>query len=344
MRARRSSALVAGVAGVALLAGATAGVADTPDGATPHHVETAPLASNDRRVILVSLDGLHRAAIKKLGRKGAPTLHRILRRGASTLNARTLRERTVTMPNHTAMITGRRVNEKKGGHGVWINHDPGGTVSDLAGEPVSSVFDVVHDAGGSTALFTSKDKFKLFERSWSASIDRFTYKAGNKKLAKAVVRDLDKRRAFTMLHLSAPDAAGHKHGFMTKRYLKKVKRTDRNLGFVIDALRSDAELAAHTVVLVTADHGGEKKSRRHSAVGKRANFTVPVMAWGDGVARGDLYALNPAFKNPRKKRTTYAGKQPIRNGMVANLATSLLGLDAVPGSTLDPKQRLDVLD
>lgn len=299
---------------------------------------------NGRRVVLVSLDGLHRKAISRLGRKRAPTLHRLIRRGASTLNARTLRERTLTLPNHTGMLTGRRVDVRQGGHGVWFNTDPGTTVSHAAGEHVSSVFEVVHDAGGSTALLTSKDKFAFFRRSWRGAIDRFTYRASNRRLARAAVRELRRDRAFTMLHLSAPDTAGHAHGFLSPRYLRAVERTDRNLGLLVDALRADRERAQRTVVLVTADHGGPRHHRRHSAAGLRANYTVPVIAWGGGVARGDLYELNPAFRDPGAERTGYRRpKQPIRNGMVANLATSLLGLRAVPGSTLDRAQQLDVL-
>ncbi len=56
--------------------------------------------------------------------------------------------------------------------------------------------------------------------------------------------------------------------------------------------------------------------------------------WGAGVAAGaDLYALNAERRaRPGRRRTTYAGTQPVRNGEVANLVTSLLGLPDVPGS------------
>jgi hypothetical protein len=90
-----------------------------------------------------------------------------MREGAYTLNARTVREQTATLPNHTAMLTGRRVDDKHGGHGYSDNVDNGSTVHRAAGHYVASVFDVVHDNGDSTALYASKTKFKLYERTWN---------------------------------------------------------------------------------------------------------------------------------------------------------------------------------
>ncbi len=338
---RRFSVLVATLPMLLGSAACGAVTSGSPEVTAP---ETNARASvNDRHVLLISLDGFNPKSLALLGQKQTPSLHKIIRRGATTLNARTLRERTQTLPNHTGMITGRRVDPAEGGHGVWFNTDPGTTVSDAAGEPVASVFDAVHRAGGTTALFTSKDKFRYFQRSWPDTIDRFTYQTDNAKLMKSTLKDLKTRRAFTMLHLSAPDAAGHRYGFLSPAYLRVVKRVDALIGKLLAKLRKRPELAEGLVVLVTADHGGPRNHKLHSKVNLRANYRVPLLAWGDGVARGDLYRLNPGFRDPGTKRTGYAGTQPIRNGMVANLSTSLLGLDAVPGSTLDPAQQLDVL-
>ncbi|MBK5250040.1 MAG: hypothetical protein JJE50_11545 [Actinomycetales bacterium] len=71
---------------------------------------------------------------------------------------------------------------------------------------------------------------------------------------------------------------------------------------------------------------------------------MPFIVWGSGVKAGaDLYDLNPDYASPGKKRTSYADdEQPVRNGDVANLATDLLGLEAVPDSEHDAAQHLDV--
>ncbi|MDP3894511.1 alkaline phosphatase family protein, partial [Nocardioides sp.] len=148
---------------VALVLGAAA-LVPTPSGpSTARAADPSPSG----HVVVVSVDGLNPQALKRLGPARTPTFHRLMRQGAFTLNARTVYEATLTLPNHASMLSGRRVLARKGGHGLTRNVDVGGTVHGTAGEYVASVFDVVHDHGGSTALYAGKDKFLLFERTWN---------------------------------------------------------------------------------------------------------------------------------------------------------------------------------
>jgi hypothetical protein len=295
-------------------------------------------------VVAISIDGLNPNAISKLGPGGAPALHKLIRTGATTLDARTELELTDTLPNHTGMVTGRRIEAATGGHGVTWNDDrrrpP--TVQTAAGHDVSSVFDVVHDAGGSAAYFASKTKFSLWERSWPEAIDRDVIVEDNKALAAKFIGDLTTRtRSFRFLHLSAPDVTGHARGFMSPAYLRAVTATDRLVGKVMQAVSSSPTLAEHTAIILTSDHGGRGAS--HRAPNRPANFTIPFMVWGPEVAPGaNLYAINPTYQDPMDDRTTYADA-PIRNGDVANLALDLLELPAVPGSEHNAAQDLVTL-
>ncbi|MDO3397695.1 alkaline phosphatase family protein [Nocardioides sp. SOB44] len=290
-----------------------------------------PVAS----VLAVSIDGLNPRAIRELGRDRAPTLHRLIDEGASTMNARTARELTTTLPNHTGMLTSRRVNADRGGHGVTWNDDRlrPRTVHAAAGETVRSAFSVVHDETRPTALFASKTKFTLFKRSWRSKIDRFTVRENNALLMRRVRGDLlNNDRAFRFVHFSKPDVVGHDRGFLSPAYLDAVADVDRLLGRLIAAIEADPVLKNGLVLIVTADHGG--KGHSHSDPTRYANYRVPFMAWGPGVAAdADLYELNPHYASPGTSRTTYATTPPpIRNGAIANLVTDLLGLGPVPGS------------
>jgi hypothetical protein len=342
------------------LTGCLAPSAPSEDTRPPEVIEAAPAAASAddaiNRVLAISIDGLNPRAIRKLGSKGAPSFHRLMREGAYTLNARTEYEMTKTLPNHTGMLTGRRINAKKHGHGIDFNSDTGTTVHKQAGRYVASVFDVVHDRGGRTALFSAKTKFKLYQRTWNThgrsdkvgknngkkKIDRVTLDTNNTRLVRAVNADLKASpRTFTFLHLSLPDVAGHKHGFMSKKYLTAVKETDRLLGTVLNTVAAKPSLKAHTLVVLTADHGGNGAS--HGNRTKLQNYRVPFMAWGPGVDKGrNLYAINTSVRSPKTSRPSYAGKQPIRNGDVANLATDVLDLPPVPGSKLDRPRSLNV--
>lgn len=297
------------------------------------------------KVLAISVDGLSSRAIRKLGRERAPVLHRLIRHGASTLNARTMRERTETLPNHTSMVTGRRIDAAHGGHGVTWNDDrlEPRTVQEAAGHRVASVFSVVDSRRRHPGLFVSKAKLSLFNRSWRHGIDRFLVREQNRRLVRRTRADLvEKRRAFTFLHLSAPDVVGHAKGFLSPAYLDAVARTDRRIGTLVKAIRSHPGLRHHLTLILTADHGG--RGAGHGDPTKLSNYRIPFIVWGAGVAPGtDLYDLNHDYRDPHRRRTGYrAERQPVRNGDLANLSTDLLGLKPVPGSEFDHDHDLDV--
>ena len=296
-------------------------------------------------VLAISIDGLIPSALERLGASRTPNLHELIAASASTLNARTAREMTVTLPSHTSMVTGRRIDAATGGHGVTWNDDRRrpATVQAAAGHPVESVWTTVRGAGESAALFASKTKFSLWNRSWPGAIDLTRIQLDNPLLTRAVRRDLrDHTRAFRLVHLSLPDSVGHEEGFMSRPYLKAVTEIDALVGQLLDTVEADPLLAASTAVIVTSDHGG--KGATHSDATDPDNYRVPFIVRGPGITPGtDLYELNPDYKNPGDRRTTYdQPRQPVRNGDLANLALDLLDLPAVPGSEHNADLDLDV--
>ena len=309
-------------------------------------------------VIAISVDGLNPRALSMLTRRQLPAFTRLARHGASTRNARTVVERTQTLPDHTSMVTSRRV-AVPGGTGVTFNSDPGTTVHDSAGEYVPSVFDVVHDSGRRTALLAGKPKFAFLDRSWNRvngapdrtgapdgrdKIDLFRVGASQAATTR-LLRNLRAGRApaFTLLHLRDPDNAGHAQGWLSRPYLRAVRDADAQVGRVLRVISRHPRLRASTVVIVTSDHGG--RGRTHTDPTLLADSRVPFFVWGAGVAHGaNLYALNrgkrrdPGHRQPRYR----AAVPPIRNAEVANVALALLGLRGVPTSQIGRSARLDV--
>ena len=128
---------------------------------------------------------------------------------------------------------------------------------------------------------------------------------------------------------------------MSPPYLTAIQDTDRLLGHILDTIAADPALRNHTLLLLTADHGGQGES--HSDPTQLANYRIPFMAWGPGVTAGrDLYRINPAHHNPGTARTSYRGNQPIRNADLANLVTDTLDLPPIPGSQLNHHHTLNV--
>ncbi|HET7350188.1 MAG TPA: alkaline phosphatase family protein [Marmoricola sp.] len=328
------------VATIVVAAGLTLG-GPSPDQADDKATPAA--ATGSPVVIVISVDGFNHNALSKLPARYTNNFRAMRRYGTATTNARTAFEQTNTLPNHTGMMTGRRISGAPGHH-VTFNSDNGSTLARVNGRYVPGIFDVAHDRGLSTAIYTSKSKFRFYDRSWGPThgrpdtvgaddgrdkIDAFVF-ASPGVAAAALRRDLASAdpRNLHFWHISLPDAAGHAHGFMSRPYLRAVRTTNSLLGQLFAVLRAHPSTRARTSVLLTADHGGRGASHRDPR--KLHNYRVPLYTWGRGVSRGvRLYATNPGRLYPYDRRIGYSGRQPIRNLDVANTSLRLLGLPSL---------------
>ncbi|MCC6492108.1 MAG: alkaline phosphatase family protein [Pirellulales bacterium] len=316
-------------------------------------------------VVHISVDGLNAGYFQSLVNAGRlPNFARFQSEGAWTVNARTDYSHTITLPNHTSMLTGRPVTQPAGmpntlHHGWTSNSDPAPTATlHNSGNPnvpyKASTFDVAHDAGLSTAHFASKTKFIIYEQSYNAAagapnpngadkIDYFFADDDVPAMQSALLSQLSSQHFnYTFLHYANADNAGHSSGWGGSAWQSAVRAVDGYLGQLFDLVESDPVLAGRTALVLSADHGGT--STGHSTASNPENYTIPFMAWGAGVAHDDLYALNPqARTDPGASRIAYsAAGQPIRNGDGGNLALSLLGLGPIPGSFINAGQDLQV--
>lgn len=321
-------------------------------------------------VIHISVDGLNAAMVQQLIDQGkAPNLQRLKDEGAWTFNARADYTQTNTLPNHTSILTGRPVAQPEGMpanvHHGWTENRGGqrGSTLHKDGNPevdyIASVFDVVHDAGLSTALYASKPKFAIFDQSYDENngaphehgrdkIDVFLTQGDepprfSQTLNRRFLDDMAQRHFnYAFLHYRDPDTVGHALSWGSGGWFYAVRNADAYLGEVLKLVDSDPKLAGRTVVILTTDHGGVGFG--HSDETKPEDYTVPVFVWGAGVGRGELYAFNRDTRaDPGAERIDFAAKdQPIRNGDTGNLALRLLGLGPIPGSLINAKQDLQV--
>ncbi|MBG6097758.1 alkaline phosphatase family protein [Nocardioides luteus] len=295
----------------------------------------------DRKVLAISIDGLNPDALAELGPAKTPNIHRLIDEGASTLNARTAYEKNITLPNHTGMVTGDPIDADDGGHGVtWNVGDPSRSIA----PDEESVFTVAHEAGLSTGVFVTKQKFELWQRAWEDDIDLFVPIDDHDKLVPEAAEDLaDEQRDLTFVHLSLPDVAGHKSGGMSPQYLDAVEESDAQVGELLDVIDADPELEKELDVILTADHGFKPGITNHSEK-VYENYRIPFIVWGpDAGAGADLYELNSDdYRDPGKDRPGYDGPQPVRNADLGNLALDLLGLGPIETSDIGKDQTLDV--
>ena len=314
-------------------------------------------------VIHISVDGL-RGDLLQSNLDGTTVtrysnFERLRAEGAYSFNARADVFFTNTIPNHTTMLTGRPVLRPRGfpnaaPHQYISNQDPqpDWTLHNR-GNPyltyIPSVFDVAHEQGLRTALFTGKSKFVLFEQSYGglggageeiaqSKIDHYLFNEDTEVL---VTNFLDEMKQdpfqYTFFHFRDPDSAGHAHGWGGEEWNTAVERVDGFLGRILDTIEQDDILRGQTALVLTADHGGSGKHHWNNF--SQDNYTIPVFIWAPGIipASMDVYELYAkSVSDPGSDYIRYSEKpQPIRNGSTGNFALHLLGLLPIPGSMID---------
>ncbi len=327
-------------------------------------IQAAPQIRAEK-VLFISVDGMRPDAVDALGPEVLPTFHRLRREGSHTSNARTDKTYTITLPNHTCMVTGRGVVGKEG-HNWIANGNPklGQNLHRNHQAYVASMFDVAHDHGLSTALYASKTKFSLYDLSYDErngaadttgedngrdKLDRVHLEGDAGKLVDLLIADLASTPAdLTMLHIRDCDSAGHSQTWdLTpgSPYTEALRGVDGYLGKILAAIDASPAWKDKFWIVLTADHGGLTGTKGHGESDEANNFTIPFYAWGPGVAAGtELYSLNPTSRqDPGVENPAYTEVgQPIRNGDAGNLCLTLLGLPAIPGSTINTGQDLAV--
>jgi hypothetical protein len=309
--------------------------------------------------IVVSVDGLAPRFLEALLRQGkTPTFAALQKSGAWTHNARTDKTFTITLPNHTSMITGLPVSSSPGfdayrAHRYTDNGDPlpGATLHSLRGNEhpyTSSMFDVAHDHGLSTAMYASKTKFAIYSQTYNdaGAADTIGVDNGHRKIDTVVIKSdvVALTSAFvaqlktappnlTFLHFGTPDAMGHRVGWGSPAYFAAVQQVDALLGHILKTIQESEQLANRTALVITADHGGV--GNHHDEITDIRNFQIPFYVLAPGVRSADAYDVFEARSAPGSINPEYnAPQQPLRNGDAGNVAVYLLGLPQIPDSVI----------
>jgi predicted AlkP superfamily pyrophosphatase or phosphodiesterase len=241
-------------------------------------VDQLPAASVSRHVIVVSIDGLRPDAIETYG---ASTLQKLMREGSYTLSGRTI-DPSKTLPSHTSMLTGQPPDR----HGVLWN-----TVATANANTIElpNVFGLARARGYTTAAFFSKAKFQPLQVEGTLDYSQapgglFGRWSGKRTLTDVTSYLEAARPNLLFVHLSDPDAAGHRSGWMTAAYGRAVQAADAEVSRLMTvAARAFGD--GNFSIIVTAGHGGHETN--HGSDDPR-DVTIPWIAWGRGVKPGLL--------------------------------------------------------
>jgi hypothetical protein len=241
---------------------------------TPAPVCVAPPAAAPHRtiadhVIILSEDGLRPDA---LAQARAPMHETLMREGAYTMRARTIRFAS-TLPSHASMLSGFDV----AAHGLsWNSWQPSrGFIK------VPTVFSVVGSAGEETAAFVGKRKLEHILPPGSHTLFSNPGFLCHKVVPPAAAHFRESRPRIEFVHFSDPDSSGHSVGWMSEDQLTAIGRTDDCLTTLVEAIKQTDP--GRTLLIISADHGG--RGRNHSGA-REEDRLIPWIVWGAGVRPG----------------------------------------------------------
>ncbi len=232
-------------------------------------------------VVIVGCDGMGGRWLAKAPVK--PNMDWMMKNGAFTLHARGVMP-TSSSPNWASMIMGAGPEQ----HGVTSNEwerdkfDIAPTVVGSGGI-FPTIFGVLREQRPNAVIVCCHDWEGFGRLVEPKACHVLEHCLGPATTAhKAVAYFKENQAAFTFIHLDHVDHAGHDHGWGSPEYVAAVEEADRLIGEVIQGLR-DAGMWDHSIVLVTADHGG--KERKHGGLSME-EIEIPWIMVGRGVAAG----------------------------------------------------------
>jgi len=223
-----------------------------PASATQTSPPLAPLAATEtplpaiQRVLIITVDGLRPDAIALAP---MPNLLALMDAGVYSLTAQTTYP-SATLPAHASMLTGMCPDK----HGVdWNDYIP---KNGFANSP--SIFELAHESGLRTVMIVGKEKLQQITPPENLDIFKFINDRDS-VIAEYAAPIIAEGFGLMFIHLPLVDMLGHEYGWMSPNYLIGAFRADEAIGMILTVL-DEAGLREGTLIIVTADHGGEGTS------------------------------------------------------------------------------------
>src|SRR5208282_3898732 len=97
--------------------------------------------------------------------------------------------------------------------------------------------------------------------------------------ARATAYIIEQKPNLCFIHFTDTDDTGHRYGWGSPEQVRAFAEVDAALTKVLQAIRT-AGIAEESVVVVTADHGGHRKTHGSR---RPEDMTIPWIAWGRSV-------------------------------------------------------------
>lgn len=231
--------------------------------------------SNEKKVVLILVDGMRGDAVENCGSEYAREL---VKNSTYTLKARTVMP-SVTLPCHMSLF--HSVDPER--HGIVTNQ----YIPQV--RPIEGLVERLDAAEQRCAFFITWEELRDLTRpdhlAWEQLINLHKNRPADAAITDAAIEYLKKAEPdFTFLYLGDTDEmGGHDCGWMSETYMKVVANAFECIRRVREALPEDLY-----DVIVVADHGGHD---RHHGCDCAEDMTIPV------IANGPSFAKNTELEN-----------------------------------------------
>ena len=225
----------------------------------------------DKKVILISIDGMRPDGLKSCGNEYLSVLEREC---AYTYKGQSMNP-SVTFPCHFSMahsVTPQR-------HGMLTNT----YVPEV--RPVMGIFEKIQSLGGVSAMFYGWEPLRDIARpgalKFATYINAYTEESGDTALTDAALGVIARHKPdFVFLYMVETDEkGGHDNGWMSEEYLRRISIAIDNVKRVIEAYGDE-----YTVIIM-ADHGGHDRSHGSTMP---EDMTVPFFFRGADFSIGEV--------------------------------------------------------
>jgi len=224
-----------------------------------------------RRVLILSIDGLHPDAIPLAFMS---TLMELMKHSAYSLTARTVHP-SVTLVSHTSMLSGQCPDKHKVNWNDYIPEKGYAQVTDL--------FDITHAAGMQTVMYVGKEKLQQITEPQSLDIFQFINDR-DLVITDTLIQNFPADFRLMFIHFPTADWMGHEYGWLSNEQLSVLYRADQAIANLLAELDRRG-LLDETLIIITADHGGHDTIHGSSL---REDMTIPWIAFGSGIQPAEL--------------------------------------------------------
>ncbi len=225
----------------------------------------------DKKVILISIDGMRPDGLNECGNPYVKELEKIC---AYTYNASSMVP-SVTFPCHFSMshsVTPQR-------HGILTNT----YVPQV--RPVKGIFEKISEAGGVSAFFYGWEPLRDIALpgtlKYAMYINAYNYESTDTVLTNEAEKLISQQKPdFVFLYMVETDEkGGHDNGWMSEEYLKRISIAIDNVKRIIERFGEEYS------VIVMADHGGHERSHGSEMP---EDMTIPLFFYGNDFKVGEI--------------------------------------------------------